>query len=106
MVARTSASIAFESRSTESMFPVEEEEDEHADAGSGEVVGQTGQVGQIEAEVVGEAHRAAGEREGRHQQDVEQEEEGHEPAQPEGAKCLPQIEIRPPLPGKAAPSWA
>ena len=74
--------------------PVEKEEDEHTDAGSGEVVGQAAPLRQVEAEVVRETHRAAGEREGRHQQDVEEEQEGHEPSQPEGAKRLPQINVR------------
>ena len=80
--------------------PVEEEEHQHADAGGGEVMGEPGQVREVEADVVGETHRPAGEREGRDQQDVEQEQEGHEPAESKGPERLAQIDVRPSGPGK------
>ena len=83
--------------------PVEEEEHQHAHPGGGEVVGKAGQVREVEAQVVGEAHRPAGERERRHQQDVEQEQEGHHPAETEGAKRLAEVEVRPSAAGERRP---
>ena len=83
--------------------PVEQEQHQHADARGGEVVREPRQFGEVEPEVVGEAHRAAGEGEGRHQQDVEQEQEGHEPAESERPERLPEIDVRPAAPRQRRP---